>query len=165
VAPKKKTGNVKAAAEKPCCTGRVCCFVVLGIILITVLLGVLSSVANILNASSSEPQVVYVDSSGQQVSGPAESTDAATSTDPEPAEVTAPKAVDTGSCGDHKWCCNFIEHPILIEEALNSVKLGPKVFTNDEMILLSTVNGDNLKTTWDVFMEIDGKTKSCAFYK
>jgi len=81
LAPKKKTGNVKTDAEKPCCTGRVCCFVITGIILIAVLLGVLVAVATSLN--SSEPQVVYVDSNGQQIAGPATGTDSATSTDPE----------------------------------------------------------------------------------
>ena len=55
----------------------------------------------------------------------------------EPAEPVEPKF--NGACGQHKWCCDDVEHPILIEEnftdpdAIPSVKLGPKVFLDIEV--------------------------------
>ena len=78
--------------------------------------------------------------------------------------VTEEAGTNIASCGLHKWCCDGVEHPLLVEEDPISVKLGPKVFDSDEVKRLKTLNGDNIKTTFDIFLEIDQKTRSCTQY-
>jgi len=66
------------------------------------------------------------------------------------------------TCGVHKWCCDGVEHPILIDSL--SVKLGPKEFNAEEIVLLKTKNGVNTETTYEIFEEIDENTKKCDVY-
>ena len=63
--------------------------------------------------------------------------------------------------GPHKWLCGETLFDLLIDG--DSVKLGPKVFSQREIELLKTENSDNDKSTYEIFTEIDEKTKRCEF--
>ena len=133
-----------------------CFCVTAGICLVVVLIVALAFVLVSRDVGSSEP--IYVDSEGNVVAKPV-------AAEEEPDPVSTPGGVQTGRCGAHVWCCDFVEHPILIDSDLNTVKLGPKKFNADEVLLLKTINSNNVKSTWDIFVEIDTKTKSCKNYK
>ena len=67
----------------------------------------------------------------------------------------------TGHSGLHEWTCDGQPFDLLIDD--ESVKLGPKLFSPREIVQLQTLNGDSEISTFDIFVQIDEKTKSCLF--
>ena len=63
--------------------------------------------------------------------------------------------------GPHQWLCGETIFDLLIDG--DSVKLGPKIFTSREIELLKTLNSNNSMTTYEMFQQIDSKTKGCEF--
>ena len=58
-----------------------------------------------------------------------------------------------GHSGLHKWTCGETTFDLLIDG--DSVKLGPKIFTQREIALLHDSNGDSNVTTYTIFNNID----------
>ena len=66
-----------------------------------------------------------------------------------------------GHSGLHEWTCGETTFDLLIDG--NSVKFGPKLFTQREIDLLQSLNGDSNASTYQIFSSIDDKTKQCEF--
>ena len=57
-------------------------------------------------------------------------------------------------------CSDGQEFPIIIDG--ESVRLGTKVFTDEEIQRLQTLNGDSQETTFSIFREVDAETRTCT---
>ena len=64
--------------------------------------------------------------------------------------------------GPHKWLCGRNTYFDLLIDG-PSVKLGPKIFNSREIEQLKTTNSSSGKTTYQLFVDIDEKTKMCEF--
>ena len=61
----------------------------------------------------------------------------------------------------HKCQCPTGEELDVIIDG-DSVKIGPKVFSSEEIQRLKTLNSASLETTFDIFLELDTDVKSCT---
>jgi len=59
--------------------------------------------------------------------------------------------------GLHEWTCCETTFNLLIDG--DSVKFFRKIFTSREIELLKTKNSDSVKTTYQIFIDIDEKTR------
>ena len=68
-----------------------------------------------------------------------------------------------GSCveSDENVCCRGVSHPLIIQG--DKVKLGSKVFSDEEVRLLKRPNAQNTESTYSIFKDYDKMTESCEF--
>ena len=57
-------------------------------------------------------------------------------------------------------CPNRQKHPLLIDG--DSVKLGPKVFSPEEIAMLKVKRQGEAQSTYEIFQELDEATLNCA---
>ena len=69
------------------------------------------------------------------------------------AAVAEPTIAEGVHSGLHKWTCGETTFDLLIDG--ESVKLGPKIFTEREIALLKVLNGDSNVSTYTIFSNID----------